>query len=163
LAGFQNRARFSTWLYSVVMNHIRNRLRHNRVLQVVPLENNNSDEEEKWIPEIAEKNQAFDEVLDKRLQLEAVRAAVAKFPPAYRTIFILHYFQDLPLKEIAEKLNRPLGTVKAYLHRARKLLNGLEAGFSVEEPCEAEEESSEEEFQVKSFSSNRLQREVFES
>jgi hypothetical protein len=34
----------------------------------------------------------------------------------------MHYFHNTPLEEVAQRLGRPLGTVKVYLHRARKLL-----------------------------------------
>jgi DNA-directed RNA polymerase specialized sigma24 family protein len=34
----------------------------------------------------------------------------------------MHYFNNLALEEVAQRLGRPLGTVKVYLHRARKLL-----------------------------------------
>src|SRR3982751_5477518 len=33
LADFHHKSRFSTWLYSIVLNRIRNRLRQNRVLR----------------------------------------------------------------------------------------------------------------------------------
>jgi RNA polymerase sigma-70 factor, ECF subfamily len=130
LAGFQNKARFSTWLYTIVLNHIRNRLRHNKVLRCVPLEIN-SEDDDKWAPEIAEKNESFDVSLEHKMQLEAVHKAVATFPLQYQSIFIMHYFNDLPVKEIALRLNRPVGTVKAYLHRARKLLEKMNLGKAV--------------------------------
>ena len=37
-----------------------------------------------------------------------------------QTILRLHYFQDLPLQEIAVRLGIPLGTVKSRLHHARE-------------------------------------------
>jgi len=121
LSDFQNRARFSTWLYSIVMNHIRNRLRHNRVLRWTSLDGN-PDTDEYKPRDIAENSPSPDVLLDQKLQMEAIHKAVSFFPPQYQSVFILHYFHYLPLKEVASRLNRPLGTVKAYLHRARKLL-----------------------------------------
>lgn len=142
LPDFQNRARFSTWLYSIVLNHIRNRLRHNKVLKCVPLEVSN-DDDDAWIPEIPDKQVPFDQSLEHRMQLEAVYKAVATFPLQYQSIFIMHYFNGLPVKEIAAKLNRPVGTVKAYLHRARKLLDKMNLGQSVADNEEAEIETTE--------------------
>lgn len=122
LADFKNKARFSTWLYSIVLNHIRNRLRHNRVLRTIPLEVETRDEVN-WIPQIAENCVPSDVLCEQKFQVEAIREAVSGFPIQYQSIFTMHYFNGLSLKEISKRLNRPLGTIKAYLHRARKLLN----------------------------------------
>ena len=44
-----------------------------------------------------------------------------------RTIVALHYFGDVPLPDVARRLDLPLGTVKARLSRARRRLgNELE-------------------------------------
>ncbi|MFO0918298.1 MAG: sigma-70 region 4 domain-containing protein [Planctomycetaceae bacterium] len=41
----------------------------------------------------------------------------------YRTCFILFHQQELSCQEIAEALNCPEGTVKTWLHRARKRIS----------------------------------------
>lgn len=122
LSGFQNKARFSTWLYSIVLNHIRNRLRHGRVIRWVPLENA-SDPDEPWEMNIPEKGPSLDIVLDHQFQVKEVHEAIKFLPPSYQAICVLHYFKGMLLKEVAEKLHCPLGTVKVYLHRARKLMH----------------------------------------
>jgi RNA polymerase sigma-70 factor (ECF subfamily) len=121
LPDFQNKARFSTWLYSIVLNHIRNHLRHRRVLSWIPLDGH-PDHDDYRPPDIAEKSPSPDLIVEQKLQMEMIHKTISSFPPQYQSVFVLHYFQNLPLKEVAERLNRPLGTVKAYLHRTRKLL-----------------------------------------
>src|SRR5260370_38234808 len=37
----------------------------------------------------------------------------------YRTVFALFHEQGQPYEEIAQALNRPVGTIKTWLHRAR--------------------------------------------
>jgi RNA polymerase sigma-70 factor (ECF subfamily) len=69
-----------------------------------------------------ESGPSLDSLTEKKIEIEAVHQAVATFPLHYQSIFILHYFHSVPLDEVAQRLNRPLGTVKVYLHRARKLL-----------------------------------------
>lgn len=49
----------------------------------------------------------------------AVRDALARLPQAQRTVLVLHYYDDLPVREIAAVLNVPEGTVKARLSRGR--------------------------------------------
>jgi RNA polymerase sigma-70 factor (ECF subfamily) len=48
--------------------------------------------------------------------------AIAELPDNYRKIIELRHKKELEYKEIAEILQIPLGTVKAHLFRARKLL-----------------------------------------
>lgn len=57
---------------------------------------------------------------DDRMDL---RDAVYRLEEAQRTIIILHYFQDLPIREIAEMLELSEGTVKTRLYRARMTLS----------------------------------------
>lgn len=53
--------------------------------------------------------------------------AIDLLPPACKTVVILQYFQGMKLKEIAQVMNIPVGSVKAYLFRAKKALrNQLE-------------------------------------
>ena len=53
--------------------------------------------------------------------IEVVRRLPSK-PEYVREVAILFYLHDMPLKEIADKLDLPLGTVKRKLHEARRLL-----------------------------------------
>jgi RNA polymerase sigma-70 factor (ECF subfamily) len=48
--------------------------------------------------------------------------AIAKLPPGARTAFVLHDIEGYQHQEIAEQLGVAVGTVKAQLHRAHKLL-----------------------------------------
>lgn len=49
----------------------------------------------------------------------AVVSALRKLPATQREALVLHYIVDLPLTEIAEQFEVPLGTVKSWLHRGR--------------------------------------------
>jgi RNA polymerase sigma factor (sigma-70 family) len=48
--------------------------------------------------------------------------ALARLRPEYRLVFVLFHSQHLAYDEIAQVVNRPGGTVKAWLHRARAQL-----------------------------------------
>jgi len=59
--------------------------------------------------------------------LREIRAAVDELRPDYRTVFVLFHEQGQPYEEIAEALERPVGTIKTWLHRARlEVLERLE-------------------------------------
>ena len=53
---------------------------------------------------------------------DRLEAALAKLPEPHRSIVILREIQGLAYDEIAAAVDRPLNTVKVYLHRGRKML-----------------------------------------
>ncbi|MET7282489.1 sigma-70 family RNA polymerase sigma factor [Kribbella sp. NPDC005582] len=54
-----------------------------------------------------------------------VAAALAVLPAAQRAVVVLHHVMDLPVDQIAEELQVPVGTVKSRLARARQALQPL--------------------------------------
>jgi len=63
--------------------------------------------------------QAQAEASDFRGHLER---ALSRMAEPYRTIVILREVQDLKYAQISEALGMPLNTIKAYLHRGRRML-----------------------------------------
>lgn len=48
-----------------------------------------------------------------------IERALTRLRPEYRMVFTLYHEQGLPYEEISASLNRPIGTIKTWLHRAR--------------------------------------------
>lgn len=48
-----------------------------------------------------------------------IQAALAELREDYRLVFTLFHEQGLPYEDIAEAVDKPVGTVKTWLHRAR--------------------------------------------
>jgi RNA polymerase sigma-70 factor (ECF subfamily) len=69
-----------------------------------------------------------------------IAAAVAELRPDYRLVFVMFHEQSQPYEEIAEALDRPVGTIKTWLHRARlEVLQRLrERGMVTDEMAEPE-------------------------
>jgi RNA polymerase sigma-70 factor, ECF subfamily len=59
----------------------------------------------------------------------AVRKTIADLDPKYAACVALFYLDGLSVKEIAERLAMPEGTVKIRLHRARDVLKEKLARF----------------------------------
>ncbi|WP_037574718.1 RNA polymerase sigma factor [Phaeacidiphilus oryzae] len=59
----------------------------------------------------------------------SVRLMVQSLPERLRTVVLLYYFADLPVREIALLTRRKEGTVKADLHAAREFLRAGLAGL----------------------------------
>jgi RNA polymerase sigma factor (sigma-70 family) len=102
-------ARLAPWLFSIarraVIDHIRRRSSRPAAVEL----------EEEAHP-------AAEPPPDDWEEIELVQDAVADLSPADRETVALFYLQELDLREIAEVLAIPVGTVKSRLHRARGLL-----------------------------------------
>jgi RNA polymerase sigma-70 factor (ECF subfamily) len=122
LKSFNHKARFSTWLYSIVLNRVRNRLRRNKTIHWQSLDAPIGPDPDGAPLELPDRGPSVTRLVEGRLTLEAVASGIQTLPLQYRTIFILHYMQNLPLQDVALRLDRPVGTVKVYLHRARRRL-----------------------------------------
>jgi len=118
LSRWRGDAKFSTWLYSVALNHYRSELRRTGP-PLVPLDL------------VAERPAAerTDRVAEQRMQAERVRWEVATLPAKYREALTMYYLQELEVMEIAVALGIPEGTLKARLHRGREMLRERLAAF----------------------------------
>jgi RNA polymerase sigma-70 factor, ECF subfamily len=59
-----------------------------------------------------------EEALIESESLGSVWSAVGRLPERQKTVFSLHYFDEMSLEEISETMNLELGTIKSHLHRA---------------------------------------------
>lgn len=64
-------------------------------------------------------NVAGDVESDASFKHEELQRALTRIPEKERTAIVLHYFEDLPVKEIAMVMGIPSGTVKYYLSVGR--------------------------------------------
>jgi RNA polymerase sigma-70 factor, ECF subfamily len=63
------------------------------------------------------------EVLDEaEFEPQELQAAIDELPPEFRIPLVLFYFEDLSYKDIAERLEAPIGTVMSRLSRAKAYL-----------------------------------------
>ncbi len=110
LEGFRGDSAFSSWLYRVAVNTVmgsfRKQGRRDRHIRAV------EDDEWERIP---------DNVADTGIGMD-LEAAIAALPEGARTIFVLHDVEGHRHEEISEMTGLAVGTSKAQLHRARRLL-----------------------------------------
>ncbi|MGN0794294.1 MAG: sigma-70 family RNA polymerase sigma factor [Aristaeellaceae bacterium] len=67
--------------------------------------------------------------VDALIPDSTVYNAVCALPDKYREIVILHYYQTLPIADVAQVLHIPQSSVRTRLHRARKLLEPMLKGW----------------------------------
>ena len=122
LGRFRRTARFSTWLYRIVVNECKDffRARARRLQFVTPA--GGLDSEDATVFEVADPaGTPRDAALDRELAAH-LSAAIRRLPDRQREAFVLCHLQDLPLAEAAEIMGCRLGTVKAHLFRAGEAL-----------------------------------------
>lgn len=126
LPRFRERSKFSTWFYRIVWNVCIDRTRRKEalLLEVVPTDVGPSSTPSLGQTEsqIAEQPERHLEVRESQRELEK---ALRLLSVPYRTVLTLHYIEDLPIRDIAQILDLPLGTVKTHLHRARRALRDV--------------------------------------
>jgi len=111
--------KFSSWFFQVLRNITIDYLRVNRL----PTSSLDELEEEGHRAAAIDRESASPEQAAEQSELAVVMsAALAKIRPEYREVVVLRYQEGLTQPEIAEILGMPSGTVKTYLHRARKEL-----------------------------------------
>lgn len=119
---------FSTWLFRIATNNTIDFIRKKK-LKTMSLNNTLTDDGGNSVNIDVEDddNNPQDEFI-KSQRIEMVRIFVDKLPAKYRKLVKLSYFDELSYDEIAQELDKPLGTVKAQLHRSRELLYEIAQG-----------------------------------
>ncbi|MFB3896207.1 MAG: RNA polymerase sigma factor [bacterium] len=124
LSLLQDRTKFKPWLIKIAVNQAVDYYRKRNLLNLEPNTDNNQDTskvestKDTWknnprkISEIKEINQQISE-------------AVSQLSKHQRIVFILRYFEEMQISEIAVALSCSEGTVKSNLHHATKHLRTL--------------------------------------
>ena len=132
LAQFQGGAGFGTWATRVQINvcldHLRKkkRLAEDSVEQLV----DESGGVERLLPPTAANPTARLEQAELRDRIEQT---MAELSPEHRTVLVLHAFEGLDYKEIAERVGCSLGTVMSRLFYARRRLAALLAEVNLDD------------------------------
>jgi RNA polymerase sigma-70 factor (ECF subfamily) len=110
-------SRFSTWIYRLAANHAIDYWRKRRRRSESQLDDEGA---ESFFPESSDAGAIRSPY--KRMaaleQVEEIRRCVDRLPDLQKKVFILRYFQEMKLEEIAEMEECSLGTVKTSLFRA---------------------------------------------
>lgn len=117
---------FLKWIYRIVVNIVRDRAKAAHRKPWVSFQNllrPNRDAEESAEPvEFADRSLAPERIAMRDAHSHALQRAIAALPLEFREVLTLHHLQNLDVKQIAEVLGIPEGTVKSRLGRARQRL-----------------------------------------
>lgn len=108
-------ANFFGWLKTILLNLHRDDRRH-------PVRSGTLPVDSKTLEDRAGADWRTDDQILRDSDGEALREAIKRLDPEFKKAMVLHYFGDLPVKEIAYVMKCPVGTVLWRLNVARKML-----------------------------------------
>jgi len=131
IAGFNGKARLSTWLHRIVVNAALAQMRYRRRRPELPIDDllPRFDEEGRWAGDVAQHTGARENLRvhlnDERETQEMVRRCIDRLPAAYRSVLVLRDIEELDTAEAAKMLALTPNAAKIRLHRARQALKTL--------------------------------------
>ena len=122
-SSYEASAKFTTWLYRIAtnlgMNYIRD-TRHERPENTMLLDE--ADEETGQAPDLADKKPNVEEEILRRERLKAIREKVEALPERQRMAVLMHKYQQMDYRQIAEVLKLSESATKSLLFRAYETL-----------------------------------------
>ncbi len=110
LSTFQNKSKFSTWIFRIAINESLDFLRQQKVRRSV-----SADEDEGVAAQLMADNYFDGDETEAQLQ-----EAIATLPDVQRTVFNLRYFEEMKYSEMSALLQTSEGALKASYHLAVK-------------------------------------------
>jgi len=122
---FNFQSKLSTWIatiaYRTALNYVKKEEKHAA-----------TDIDE--ATSLASSEQSAQQLLEKKAIYQFIHERISELPVHYRSVLTLFHLEEMSLQEIQKVTDMPLGTVKNYLFRARKLLKEqLQNQFEPEE------------------------------
>lgn len=109
------RARAAAWIMTLVHRRAVDVVRREQRRRVLPLEEGDDDRID----------QAADDAVWLRLERERVQQALAALPDQQRETLELAYYGGFTQSELADRLGRPVGTIKSQMFAGLNNLRGL--------------------------------------
>lgn len=122
---FRGESSLYSWMYAIMLRWCRRQQRRRRIdsnLILLPSEE---------LANVAGEDTSAEAEWDNMQRSFRVSRAVGDLPQAYREVVVLFYHEEFSISEISHMTDKPEGTIKSLLHRARqKLTEALEGDES---------------------------------
>jgi RNA polymerase sigma-70 factor (ECF subfamily) len=119
--------KFSSWIFKIATNLTIDHIRKKEVA-TVSIDGSRyavtADEIEASTITVASGDENPEELLEAKELGESIEQAIGGLRAEYRTAILLRHVEGREYQEIADIMSLPLGTVKTFIHRARKELQG---------------------------------------
>ena len=128
-ARFDSGQKFSTWLYTIASNLVRDRYRWRARHPQVSLNAEHEETGTELSARLAHPDATPHEFLETTERVAAIRDAVAALPEELRIPLLLAEYEDKPQGEIAQILSCSVKAVETRIYRARKQLRTALGGL----------------------------------
>lgn len=118
---FDQKRKFSTWLFRIATNLCIDRIRKKKPSYYLDADVPGTEGLNMY-SHIAAPGELPEEEVERMEMQERIQYEISRLPDKYRSVIILRYIEELPLQEIGDILELPLGTVKTRVHRGREAL-----------------------------------------
>ncbi len=121
-AKYRTVARFSTWLYTIATNLVRNRIRRARSrprLFSISWGRGEDEDDERGDIDLPDDQELPDRRLEKEELQHLVEHGIARIPAKYREAFVLREINHCTYEEISAITGLKLGTVRSRINRGR--------------------------------------------
>lgn len=125
LPAFKGMSRFSTWLYSIVVNLSKNRIQQMKTAhqhEAYSLDDPMETDDGPIAREVASGEPSVVETLENEEIRKRVQDCIGRLETEFREVIVLRDIQGFAYDEIHDMLKIPEGTVKSRLSRAREAL-----------------------------------------
>lgn len=132
LRQFHGDSSFSTWMTRITINlcldHLRKKKR--RIFESIEKMNEESGGVERLMPLVDENPTAG---LEKNELRKKIDQALEQLSETHRSVIVMHEFEEMEYREIAQKMDCSIGTIMSRLFYARKKLATLLSKYKQEE------------------------------
>ena len=108
---------FKNWLFSIAKNHNIDQYRKKNILDKFT-----SNIDDPIHSDLISLNYNPEDELINTQKIENILSHIKKLKKDYRILIKMRYFEGMTYKEMEEKINTPLNTIKVKLFRAKKIL-----------------------------------------
>lgn len=123
---FEKGTNFKAWIFKILMNTFINKYRKKvKTPQHVDLEKVNYGLKSEKTSDLKDEWSGYDEKKYRELFDDDVHAALTQLSEEFRMVILLADVEDFSYKEIAQMIDRPIGTVMSRLFRGRRLLQSI--------------------------------------
>jgi RNA polymerase sigma-70 factor (ECF subfamily) len=124
---FEHKSHVYTWIYRIAVNHISNHMKRERRYKWISLMDQKVSDvirEDRLDPKYWGRTTTVssEQKLEAAERANLVWTTIQKFPPKYQIPLVLHHYEDMSYKDIAETLGISMSAVESRIHRAKKRL-----------------------------------------
>ncbi|MBD3386828.1 sigma-70 family RNA polymerase sigma factor [candidate division KSB1 bacterium] len=131
---FEEGTNFKAWIFKILMNTFINKYRKKvKTPQHVDFEKVDYGLKSEQKSDLKDEWSGYDEEKYKELFDDDIRGALTQLSEEFRIVILLADVEDFSYKEIAQMIDRPIGTVMSRLFRGRKILQKILENYAKKE------------------------------